>query len=81
MPEEGSVSGRGPGGTPRPIDDRSYVCPGVVTMSTSCIVKDEVTGVTYMDIVTTLMGKVALSGPEQETSAQGPTIEDITDLI
>ena len=37
--------------------------PGVVTMSTSCIVKDEVTGVTYMDMVTTLVGRVALNGP------------------
>ena len=57
------------------------LAPGVATMSTSCIVKDEVTGVTYMDTVTTLVGSVALSGPEQETSAQGPTIENITDLI
>ena len=55
--------------------------PGVATMSTSCIVKDEVTGVTYMDTVTTLVGRVALSGPEQETLAQGPTIQGITDLI
>ena len=55
--------------------------PGVATMSTSSIVKDEVTGVTYMDTITTLVGRVALSGPEQETSAQGPKIEDITDLI
>ena len=50
-------------------------------MSTSCIVKDEVTGITYMDMVTTSVGRVALSGPEQETPAQGPMIEDITDLI
>ena len=55
--------------------------PGVVTMSTSHIVKDEVTGVTYMDTVTTSVGRVALSGPEQETPAQGPKIEDITDLV
>ena len=55
--------------------------PGVVTMSASCIVKDKVTGVTYMDTVTTLVGRVALSSPEQETLAQGPTIQDITDLV
>ena len=54
--------------------------PGVAPMSTSCIMKDEVMGITYMDTVTILVGKVALSGPEQETSAQGPKIEDITDL-
>ena len=55
--------------------------PGVATMSTSCIMKDEVTGVTYMDMVTTSVGRVALSGPEQETLAQWPKIQDITDLI
>ena len=55
--------------------------PEVVTMSTSHIVKDKVTGVTYMDMVTTLVGRVALSGPEQETPAQWPKIENITDLI
>ena len=55
--------------------------PGVATMSTSHIMKNEVTGITYMDMVTTSVGRVALSGPEQETPAQGPKIEDITDLI
>ena len=55
--------------------------PTVVTMSTSHIVKDEVTGVTYMDTMTTLEGRVTLSGPKQEASTQGPTIQDIMDLI
>ena len=55
--------------------------PGVATMSTSCIMKDEVIGITYMDTVMTLVGRVALSGPEQETPAHGPKIEDITGLI
>ena len=41
--------------------------PGMVNMSTSHIVKDEVTGVTYMDTITTSVGRVALSGPELET--------------
>ena len=50
-------------------------------MCTSCIIKDEVAGVTYIDTVTTSVGRVALSGPEQETPGQGPQIEDITDLI
>ena len=50
-------------------------------MSTSHIMKDKVTGVTYMDTVTTSVGRVVLSGPEQKTSAQGPKIQDITDLI
>ena len=55
--------------------------PGVVTMCTSCIVRDKMTGATYLDTVTTLVGRVALSGPEQETPAQGPMIEDMMDLI
>ena len=55
--------------------------PTIATMSTSCIVKDEVMGVTYMDTMTTLVWRVALSGPKQEASTQGPTIQDIMDLI
>ena len=55
--------------------------PAVAMMSTSCIMRDEVTGETYMDTMTTLVGRVTLSGPKQETSAQGPTIQDITDLV
>ena len=55
--------------------------PTVVTMSASHIVKDEVMGVTYMDTVTTLVGRVTLSGPGQEFSTQGPTIQDVMDLI
>ena len=57
------------------------LAPGVATMSASNIMKHEATGVTYMDTVTTSVGRVALSGPEQETLAQGPTIQDITDLV
>ena len=55
--------------------------PTVATISASHIVKDKVTGVTYMDIVTTLVGRVTLSGPRQETLAQGPTIQDVMDLV
>ena len=55
--------------------------PAIATMSASHIVKDEVTGVTYMDTVTTSVGWVTLSGPKQETSAQGPPIQDVMDLI
>ena len=51
--------------------------PTVATMSASCIVKDEVMGVTYMDTVTTSVGRVTLSGPGQEFLTQGPTIQDI----
>ena len=54
--------------------------PTVATMSASCIVKDKVMGVTYMDTMTTSMGRVTLSSPQQETLAQGPTIRDIMGL-
>ena len=53
--------------------------PGIASMSSSCIVRDELTGVTYMDMVTTSIGRVAISGPGQEASPTGPTIEDIMD--
>ena len=51
---------------------------GVATVCTSCIFRDEVTGAIYLDTVTTLVGRVALSGPESEAPAQGPIIEDMT---
>ena len=48
-------------------------------MSSSCIVKDELTGVTYMDTVTTSIGMVTISGPGLEALCTGPAIEDIMD--
>ena len=47
-------------------------------MSMSHIIRDEVTGVTYMDTVTTSIGRMSLSGPDSEASSQGPKIEDVT---
>ena len=55
--------------------------PAMATMNTSCIVKDEVMGVTYMDTMTTLVWQVTLSGPRQEAFVQGPTIQDVMDLM
>ena len=43
----------------------------VATISASCIIKDEATGVTYMNTVTTSVGQVALSGPEQGAHHRG----------
>ena len=54
------------------------VTPRISTMSTSHITRDETTGVTYMDTVTTSIGRVALHGPDSEASSQGPTIKDVT---
>ena len=52
--------------------------PGISTMSMSCIIRDKATGITYMDTITTSIGRVALSGPGLEASSTGPTIEDVT---
>ena len=67
--------------SPNPLAVGVMSAPGVATMSMSHILRDEVMGITYMDMVTTSVGWVALSGPEQETPTQGPTIEGITDPI
>ena len=53
----------------------------LTTMCTSHIVKDKTTGVMYMDTITMSIGRVAFSSPEQETSSQGPIIEDVMDLL
>ena len=65
---------------PDPLQIAAVIELTVVMMSASCIVKDEATGVTFMDTVTTSMGRVTLSGPEQGTPTKGPIIEDITNL-
>ena len=54
------------------------VTPGISAMSMSCIIRDEATGITYMDTITTSIGRVALSGPDLEASSTGPMIEDAT---
>ena len=53
--------------------------PGIASMSSSRIVRDELMGVTYMDMVTTSVGRVTISGLGLEAFPTGPTIEDITD--
>ena len=63
-----------------PLSMAAIVEPTVATMSTSCIVKDEVTGITNMDTLTIYVGWVALSGPSQGMLAMRPIIEDITVL-
>ena len=52
--------------------------PGISSVSSSHIVKDEITGITYMDTITTSVGRVTISGPGLEAFPTGPTIEDIT---
>ena len=76
MPELVEVDLEAPMGT---MPTGLVATPGISSMSTSCIVRDEVTGITYMDTVTTSVGRVALSGPDPEASSTGPMIEDVTD--
>ena len=64
-----------------PLRMAVVLVPTLATMSTRCIIKDEAMGVTHIDTMTTLVGQVTLSGPEQKASTQGPIIEDITDLM
>ena len=52
--------------------------PGISSISSSCIVKDDATGLTYVDTVTTSVGQIILSGLDPNDSSTGPTIEDIT---
>ena len=47
-------------------------------MCATHLVKDEATGVTYMDMVTTSMGRVALGSSCVVANPHGPIIEDIT---
>ena len=54
--------------------------PVIATMCTSHIIQDETMGVTYMDMVITSVGRVALSSSHVVTCPPRPTIEDITDL-
>ena len=54
--------------------------PGITSVSSSHIIKDELMGVTYRDTVTTSVGRVTISGPGLEAFPTGPTIEDIIDL-
>ena len=77
---EGPIAAECSWGTPDNLQIAVMMEPTVATMSASCIVKDKVTWVTYMDTMITSMGQVALSGPNQGTPAKGPIIEDITDL-
>ena len=77
-PELAEVDLEAPMGT-MPI--RLVAAPGISSMSASCIVGDKVTDVTYLDTITTSIGRVALSGPDLEASSTGPMIEDVTNRV
>ena len=76
---EGSATRRG--SQPRYIEDGSTVRAYCSDHECQPCCKNEVMGVTYMNTMTTLVGRVTLSGPGQEVLTQEPTIQDITDLV
>ena len=75
MPELIEVDLEAPMGT-MPIG--LVVTPGISSVSTSHIIRDEVTGTMYVDTVTTSIWRVTLSGPDLEAFSTGPMIEDVT---
>ena len=50
--------------------------PGLSSISSSWVVKDDTTGLVYLDTIMTSIGRMVLGSME---SSEGPTIEDITD--
>ena len=62
-----------------PMQPYILVEPATATMCTSCIIQDETMGVTYMDMVTISVGRVALNSSHVVPCSSGPTIDDITD--
>ena len=63
-----------------PMQPEIMVEPVIATMCTSCITQNETMGVTYMDIVTTSVCRVALSSSHMVACPPRPTIEDVTNL-
>ena len=52
--------------------------PGLLSISSSRVVKNNTTGLVYLDTVTTSIGRMVLGGLEP---SEGPAIEDITDQL
>ena len=50
--------------------------PGISSVSSSRVVKDNTMGLVYMDTMTTSIGRVVLG---RSDANEGPVIEDITD--
>ena len=63
-----------------PTQPEAMVKPMVALMCAGCIVQDEATGITYMDMVTTSVGQVSLGSSCLVAQTPGLTIEDVTDL-
>ena len=56
------------------------VGPTVATLLATQISQDKVTGITYVDTVTTSVGQVALETTHMAADPRGPILEDITDI-
>ena len=65
--------------TPKVRQPAMLVEPTVMTMYATCIVQDEATGVTYMDMVTGLVGRVALRNPCMVATLPGATVEELAE--
>ena len=57
------------------------ITPTVATMCANHVIQDEVSGVTYMETITTSVGQVALSPIHPATQNAWLTIEDVTNLL
>ena len=54
------------------------LAPGMSSVSSSHVMNDDITGITYVDMITTSFGRIILSDPNPNASSMGPVIEDIT---
>ena len=50
---------------------------GLSSMSSSCVITDDTTRLTYLDTVITSVGRIILCKPDPDAS-MGPIIEDVT---
>ena len=57
---------------------RMVATTGISSVSASRVIQDDTTGLIYMDTIATSIGRVVLSGPDQDISSTGPTLEDVT---
>ena len=76
MPELVEVDQEAPMGT---LSIGLVLTPGISSVSSSHVIKDDTTGLTDVDTVTTSVRRIILSGLDQNATSTGPTIEDITD--
>ena len=53
--------------------------PVVMSMYATCIVQDEVTGVTFVDTVTVSVGRVALGNPCMAATLPGATVAELAE--